>query len=157
MGEVEHARPPALLADAEMRAWLALLRSHAAITRRLDGELIGRHGLTLNDYDVLVQLAFAPERRLRMSELADRILLTRSGMTRRADRLERQGLVQRTTCPDDARGAYLELTDPGADLLAAARSTHLAGVREMFTSRLDDRDLEELARILEPVAAAGSG
>ena len=136
-----------------MRAWLALMRSHAALTRRLDADLVALHGLTLNDYDVLVQLAFAPEQRLRMSDLADRILLTRSGMTRRVDRLQRSGLVIRRSCESDARGAFAELTEAGAETLAAARSGHLQTVRKLFTGRLVEEELREIARLLEPIAA----
>ena len=131
--------------ERAMRAWVAFLRAHAGITRQLDADLIAAHGLTLNDYDVLVQLRDEP---LRMSELADRIVLTRSGVTRRVDRLERAGLVRRRACASDARGSWAELTPAGQDTLADARATHLHGVQELFAGRLGGDQLELLADLL---------
>jgi DNA-binding MarR family transcriptional regulator len=96
---------------------------------------------------VLVTLASAPERRLRMAELADAVLLTRSGLTRRVDRLERAGLVERVRCPGDGRGFNAVLTDAGLARLAQVAPTHLNGVRRRFADRLDPDDLTRLARI----------
>ena len=115
--------------------------------RALDAELERVHGLALSDYDVLVTLDAAPGRRLRMAELADAVLLTRSGLTRRVDRLERAGLVERVRCPEDGRGMHAQLTTAGAEALSEARPTHLAGVRRMFAGRLDPDDLARLAGI----------
>ena len=136
------------LGERGLRAWLAFLRAHAGVSRQLDADLIAGHGLTLNDYDVMVTLDHAPGSRLRMSELADRILLTRSGVTRRVDRLERAGLVQRVTCASDARGAFAELTAKGRETLVAARATHMRGVQALFAERFTDDELDTLAALL---------
>lgn len=132
------------LTTTELAAWTGLLRTHQRLTRELDAELEREHGLSLADYDVLVTLAGAPQRRLRMAELADAVLLTRSGLTRMVDRLERRGLVERRRCPDDARGLEATLTPAGAARLAAARPTHLDGVRRRFLDRLAAADVERL-------------
>ena len=134
------------LTQAELAAWRGLLRVHSEVAGRLDAELERDHGLALTAYEVLISLADAPRRRLRMSELAGALLLSRSGLTRLVDRLERQGLVARERCEDDARGYFAVLTAKGARKLAAARPNHLAGVREHFLSKLDARDLDALAR-----------
>ena len=99
------------LSEQQMLAWRRFLRAHALVTRRLEDDLVAEHRLPLASYDVLVQLVEAPERRLRMSELAERVLLSRSGLTRLVDRLEREGLVRREACEDDARGLFTVLTD----------------------------------------------
>lgn len=133
------------LTPAELAAWRGLLGVHSEVVGRLDAELEREHGLALTEYEVLISLDDAPQRRLRMSELAGELLLSRSGLTRLVDRLERQGLVARERCEDDARGYFAVLTDRGARKLRAARPSHLAGVREHFLSRLDARDLKALA------------
>ena len=138
-------RAGAPLTQAELAAWRGLLRVHSEVVGRLDAELEREHGLALTAYEVLISLADAPRRRLRMSELAGVLLLSRSGLTRLVDRLERQGLVARERCEDDARGYFAVLTDRGARKLRSARPSHLAGVREHFLSKLDARDLEALA------------
>jgi len=140
------------LAGAELSAWRSFLGAHAAITRALDAELEAAHGLTLSEYEVLLRLAQADGRRLRMSELADRVLLTRSRITRLVDGLEAAGLVRRATCPSDARGLFAELTGAGASRLAAAGGTHVAGVRERFSGRFGEAELDELARQLRRLA-----
>src|SRR5687767_3327298 len=99
------------LSSAELTAWRTFLRAHAQVTRRLEADLVAEHDLSLPTYDVLVQLSEAPDRRLRMTELAERVLLSRSGLTRLVDRLEREGLVHRQACPSDARGTHAVLTD----------------------------------------------
>ncbi|WP_242424620.1 MarR family winged helix-turn-helix transcriptional regulator, partial [Frankia sp. EI5c] len=96
-----------------MRAWRRLLRAHAHVTRLLEAELDAAHQLPLAYYDVLVQLSEAPNHQLRMSELAHRVLLSRSGLTRLVDRMERDGLVERRACPSDARGTLATLTEAG--------------------------------------------
>jgi DNA-binding MarR family transcriptional regulator len=132
--------------DLELDAWAGFLRTHATLVRELDEELTERHGLPLSSYDVLVQLDAAPEGRLRMSHLADAVLLSRSGLSRLVTRLEKQGLLARTECPSDARGAFAAITDPGREKLAEARATHRAGVRERFLDKLADREMRQLAR-----------
>jgi DNA-binding MarR family transcriptional regulator len=134
----------ARLTDLELSAWRNFLRVHATLTRELDEELRSAHGLPLTSYDVLVNLEGAPDRQMRMSELADAVLLSRSGLTRLVERLEREGLLSRADCPGDARGSFAVLTDTGMLRLAEARKTHLAGVRERFLSAFSDEELEQL-------------
>jgi DNA-binding MarR family transcriptional regulator len=140
-----------MLTAAQLDAWKAFLRAHSSITRELEPQLAG-HGLTLSDYDVLVQLAAAPERRLRPVELARAVLLTRSGMTRLVQGLERAGLVERVPAPDDGRSSLVALTDAGRDVLRGASRTHLAGVRERFADRFDDDELRTLFALLDRLA-----
>src|SRR5213083_3320058 len=109
--------------DSEVRTWVRFLAAHASITRELEARLMGAHGLTLSDYDVLVQLARAPERKLRNIELAKAVVLTRSGVTRLVDGLERDGLVRRASCPSDKRGTFVALTSEGLERLRAAAGT----------------------------------
>src|SRR5256714_8096893 len=118
--------------ETEIRTWIRFLATHSAITRELEARLMGAHGLTLSDYDVLVQLARAPERRLRNIELAKAVVLTRSGVTRLVDGLEKDGLVARASCPSAKRGSLVSLTDEGLARLRSATSTHVNGVRELF-------------------------
>jgi DNA-binding MarR family transcriptional regulator len=131
----------------ELAAWRAFLRAHAVITRALETELVAEQDLPLASYDVLVQLAEAPERRLRMTELAGAVLLSRSGVTRLVDRLEKAGLVARCRVEGDGRGVAAELTAAGLSRLRAASPTHLAGVARHFAARLDPDDLAALERI----------
>lgn len=140
------------LAADELRAWRAFLRSHAVVTRRLDAELSACAGLSLGDYDVLIQLAFA-DGRLRMHELADRVVLSRSGISRLVDRLVAAGYVRREHCAADARGAFAVLTDDGVERLRQATPAHLDGVRRSFLSHLRGGELSALADILERLDA----
>lgn len=137
--------------DPRLRAWIAFLQAHAAVTRRLEAELHAERGLSLADYDALVQLAIADDRRLRMSELADRVVLTRSGVSRLVDRLVAQGLVVRRACPTDARGSWAELTSDGLDRLRGAAPVHLRGVDTHFLAPLSEADREALVRGLEAI------
>jgi DNA-binding MarR family transcriptional regulator len=139
------------LSPAELGAWRGFLRAHAALVRALDEELDDAHGLPLTSYDVLIYLQAAPANRLRMAELADRVLLSRSGLTRLVDRLERDGLLRRDTDCDDGRGCFAVLTDAGHDMLRNARPTHLAGVRERFLGHFAPDELEALAAYWERV------
>jgi DNA-binding MarR family transcriptional regulator len=125
----------------ELRAWRGMLRVHATLTKALDAELEAAHGLPLSSYEVLLHLNDAEGQRMRMSDLAATVILSRSGLTRLVDRLEREGLIRRESCPSDARGAFAVLTAAGRAKLDAARQTHLAGVRSMF---LDHFTLEEM-------------
>jgi DNA-binding MarR family transcriptional regulator len=131
----------------EMASWRAFLRAHATITRALETELLAEQGLSLAAYDVLVQLAEAPNRRLRMTELADAVLLSRSGVTRLVDRLERAGFVRRTRVENDGRGVAAALTPAGLDRLRTASRTHLRGVTDHFVRRLDPESLATLERV----------
>jgi DNA-binding MarR family transcriptional regulator len=130
--------------DEELAAWRGFLVTHTRLVRELDEELRAAHGLPLSSYDVLTTLESAPGGRLRMRELADAVLLSRSGLTRLVDRLVGDGLVVREECADDARGAFAVLTDAGRAALHEARPTHHAGIRERFLSRLDRGDAARL-------------
>jgi DNA-binding MarR family transcriptional regulator len=136
------------LTVAELGAWRSFLRAHAQVTRKLEAELVADQDLQLPSYDVLLPLAEAPGRRLRMTELADRVLLSRSGLTRLVDRLEKDGLVERAACPNDARGTHAVLTDAGLDRLRVAAPTHLRGVAEHVTSRLTEAELAQLQHLM---------
>jgi DNA-binding MarR family transcriptional regulator len=137
---------------AELASWQAFLRAHAKITRALEAELVAEQRISLAAYDVLVQLAEAPERRLRMTELAEAVLLSRSGVTRLVDRLERAGLVRRSRVVDDGRGVAAELTAAGLTRLRTAARTHLAGVVRHFVVPLEPDDLAALERITRRLA-----
>jgi DNA-binding MarR family transcriptional regulator len=133
------------LSAPELAAWRGLLRVHAALVKALDAELIAEHDLPLSSYEVLIALQAAPGRRCRMAELADRVLLSRSGMTRLVDRLEREGLLERDTCTSDGRGCFAVLTEAGEELLARARPTHLDGVRERFLRHFEGAELDAMS------------
>lgn len=135
----------AALEDLELRAWRGMLQAHAAVTRKLDAQMHAEHGLSVSAYEVLMFLADADGHRLRMSEIADRVLLSRSGLTRLVDRLVALDLVRRNACADDGRGSYAELTPTGLERLEAARRTHLQGVRTFFLDRLTTEDQQALA------------
>ena len=131
----------------ELGAWRGLLRVHSALVKALDAELLAEHDLPLTSYEVLINLQAAPDQRRRMAELADGVLLSRSGMTRLVDRLEREGLLERDACASDGRGTFAVLTPKGEELLSRARRTHLDGVRERFLQRFSEDELEQLARL----------
>lgn len=139
--------------DPRLRAWIAFLRAYAAVTRRLEAELHAERDLGLAEYDALVQLAIADDRRLRMSELADRVVLSRSGVSRLVDRLEAAGLVVRAPCKDDARVAWATLTDEGLARLRDASPIHLRGVETHFLAQIPEADREAFVRALETVVA----
>ena len=132
----------------ELEAWVNFLRAHVVMTRQLSTELSETHCLTLNDFDVLAQLARGPDHGLMRSELAERVLLTPSGITRLLDGLERAGYVGKGKCPTDARVTYAVLTDAGRAKLRAASRTHLASVRALLTERFTKQELGQLADLL---------
>ncbi len=136
-----------LLDDRELAAWRGMLETHSRLVHELDAELERDHGLPLSSYEVLMYLGDAKGGRLRMGELADRLLLSRSGITRLVDRLVGQGLIARERCSNDGRGYFALLTDAGREKLAAARPAHLDGVRRHFLARLDDREIDALGGI----------
>jgi DNA-binding MarR family transcriptional regulator len=146
-----------VLSPAVLAAWQAFLRAHTLVARALERELMATQRLPLAEYDVLVQLSEAPEGRLRMAQLADRVLLSRSGLTRLVERLEASGLVRREVCPSDARGAFAVLTKSGSSRLRAAAHDHLRSVRAHFGDVLDSELMEQLRTALEQVAAANVG
>jgi len=139
------------LKPAEMRAWRAFLDAQASLLRRLGADLIEEEDITLAEYDVLLQLSFAPDGRLRMTELSDRVRLSPSGLTRLVDRLVRSGLVKRGRCASDRRGSYAILTATGRGRLRRASPVHLRGIREHFSKRLSPAQLEAVAEALEPL------
>jgi DNA-binding MarR family transcriptional regulator len=146
-----------LALDAALAPWIRFLRSHAAVTRELSSRLETQHGLTLSDYDVLVQLYHAPERALRRIDLARTVLLTASGITRLLDGLERAGWVTKRRCETDARVTYAQLTDEGIAKFEEARTTHLADIEEVFGSRFNPEERATLAELLGRLPLADAG
>ncbi len=138
-----------LLSPPALRAWRALVRAHACLVKRLDVQLESEHGLALSSYEVLLRLSESDDGKMRMHDIASSVLLSRSGLTRLVDRLERDGLVSRCSCENDARGAYAVITDAGRIRVADARTTHLAGVRAMFVAHYSEAELELLGPLLE--------
>lgn len=138
-----------LLEPAELRAWWALLTRHARVARRLETALVARSNLQLAEYDALLQLALAEGQRLRMSELADRALLSRAGISRLVDRLIADGLVSRTKCPSDARGYFAALTASGLARLETATPDYMAATRRFFLEAFTVPELGTLAELLE--------
>lgn len=138
--------------DTRLAPWRAFLLAHARVVRRLDEELRAEHDLTIGEYDALVTIARAPERRIRMRQLADEVILSKSGVTRLIDRLVDDGLVERSACASDARGAEAVLTERGLARLRAASKTHLRGIQEHFLAILDDGDLAVVERTMSTVA-----
>jgi DNA-binding MarR family transcriptional regulator len=139
------------LTERELRAWRGLLRVHASLSKALDADLEAAHGLPLSSYEVLMHLAGAPDGRMRMCNLAESVILSRSGLTRLVDRLEREGFIAREPCEDDARGSFAVVTTAGREKLAAARVTHLAGVRALFLDHFSAEDLDALGNAWERV------
>jgi DNA-binding MarR family transcriptional regulator len=132
-----------------MQAWAGFVRGHATLLRELNTQLVHEHGLTINDYEVLLRLAHAPERAMRRIDLAESVLLTPSGITRLLDGLERCGLVERAACSTDRRVTYAVLTDAGLEKLEEARDSHLADVQRLFAARFSETELETLAALLD--------
>lgn len=141
----------------EIHAWVGLLRAHASATRRFNAELVSAHGLTLNDYEVLLHLARADGHRMRRVDLAERVMLTPSGITRLLEGLERSGYVERASCASDARVTYAQLTDIGEGKLREAARTHVAGISDFFRVRFSEEELGALGRMLERVPAEPAG
>ena len=149
-------RTQALPDTSRLDAWIRFLRAHAALTRELSADLVAEHGLTLNDYEVLLHLARAPGKRMRRVDLAESILLTASGITRLLEGLERSGLVARELCDTDRRVVYARLTEAGAEKLREAGRTHVAGIESLFVGRYSDEELATLSSLLSRLPAAGN-
>ena len=145
---------PERLGSRELRAWRGFLHAHNTLLRALDAELEAAHGMPVSSYEVLMNVADADGERMRMHDIASRVLLSRSGLTRLVDRLEKSGYVRRESCPDDARGAFAVLTPEGREALDAARATHLAGVRERFLRHFSDEEQEQLGAFWERLLPA---
>ena len=128
---------------------MGLLRGHAALTRALNADLVADHGLTLNDYEVLLRLSRAPDRQHAAHRPGREVLLTASGITRLLDGLQTSGYVDKAACPSDARVTYAVLTEDGLDKLRSAADVHVAGIRAKFAERYTDEELTVLAELLE--------
>ena len=139
----------------QLESWISFLRSHSAITRGLSAQLQREHGLTLNDYEVLLVLSHAEGGKMRRVDLAETILLTASGITRLLEGLERAGYVCKETCPSDARVSYAKLTDDGSQKLSEAAVTHLRGIDELFLGRYSGSELATLAELLSRLPVTG--
>jgi DNA-binding MarR family transcriptional regulator len=153
-GTTVRPRGGARLSAVELRAWRGLLRAHASLVKELDSELEQAHGLALSSFEVLARLEQSEGGRMRMRELAESVLLSRSGLTRLVDRLERDGLVRRGSCEHDARGAFAVITDRGRTTLLQSRATHLSGVRRHFLGCFSEAELDALGGYLERLVAA---
>ena len=141
---------------AEEAAWRGLLRAQAGLVKTLDAELERAHGLALSSLEVLLALDAAPQKRIRMFDLAESVLLSRSGVSRMVDRLERDGLVARHSCAQDARGSFAALTDAGAAKVAVARATHIEGVRRHLVAHFSSAELATLGGLLGRLAGEGA-
>jgi DNA-binding MarR family transcriptional regulator len=140
----------------QLDSWVSFLRAHAAITRELSAQLQREHGLTLNDYEVLLHLSYAEGGMLRRVDLAERVLLTASGITRLLEGLERCGYVSKETCESDARVSYAKLTPKGRAKLRVAGATHLRGIDDLFVSRYSRSELATLAELLARLPVTGA-
>ena len=145
------------LSPLELEAWGGLLRSHTVVYRELEHRLVQRQGISISTYDVLLRLAWAESGGLRMSELARQVIMTTGGLTRLADRLERDGLITRVRSADDGRGYVAQLTQAGRDVLRRSNRQHLADVRELFLDHVTQDELEVLARVWRRVKDARAG
>jgi DNA-binding MarR family transcriptional regulator len=148
---------PDRLDGAALDAWRSYLKSHASILRVLDADLIAQHDMTSRDYEVLLYLSQAPERKLPMSALAESTMLTRSGITRLIDGLVANDLIERISCPNDARVSYAHLTDAGYDKLREAGCTHVASIRRLFLEHFSPGEIEQLAAMLGRLPGAAGG
>ena len=140
----------------QLESWFSFLRAHAAITRELSAQLQREHDLTLNDYEVLLHLSHAEDGRMRRVDLAERVVLTASGITRLLEGLERAGYVRKESCASDARVSYAALTGKGRTKLGSAAETHLRGVDELFLSRYSGSELTALAELLARLPVTGA-
>jgi DNA-binding MarR family transcriptional regulator len=137
--------------DPRLDAWRTFLFAHAQVRRQLERELQAEQSMSLGEYEVLLLLAYAGDRQLRMSELAELLVLSRSGATRLIDRLEAAGLVQRAMCDTDRRGQWAQLTPAGYERLRGASPTHLRGIAEHFLDRIPAEELAALHATLRRV------
>jgi DNA-binding MarR family transcriptional regulator len=142
------------VSELTQTAWIRFLRAHAALTRELGARLEAEHGLTMSDFDVLIQLYHAPDHSMRRIDIARQVLLTASGITRLLDGLERCGLVTKRACASDARVSYAVLTDEGLRKVEAARNSHNADIDELFGAALTAGEREQFADLLSRLPLA---
>jgi DNA-binding MarR family transcriptional regulator len=147
------AAGPRWLDDDEFRAWIGYRRMKALLDLRLARQLAGDQGLSEPDYDVLSNLATAEGRRVRLSEMAERMLWSKSRLSHHVTRMQQRGLVTREECDSDGRGAFIVLTAAGMAILEAAAPGHVAAVREHFIDLLTDEQVRVLAEVTETVLA----
>jgi DNA-binding MarR family transcriptional regulator len=144
----------ARLEGAALDAWRSYLQSHASIVRVLDAELAAEHSITARDYEVMLYLAQEPTHSLPMSALAERTMLTRSGITRLVDGLVESELIERVACPNDARVSYAHLTDDGYEKLRGAGCSHVASIRRLFLEHFSPEEIDVLASLLSRLPGA---
>lgn len=142
--------------DLALDSWVRLIRGHASATRAISAQLVAEHGLTINDYEALLHLAKAEGGRMRRVDLAERLILTASGVTRLLDGLEAGGLVERASCATDRRVTYAVLSETGRTKLREASKSHIADVRAFFDERYTAEELEQLAKLLGRLPGAGA-
>jgi DNA-binding MarR family transcriptional regulator len=142
------------LPEAQHQAWYQLLRAHATVTKRIEQRLSQSQQIPPHWYDVLVTLEKAPDHRLRMSDLAENMVASRSGLTRLVDRLEEAGFLRRESCPGDGRGAYAVLTEAGAQARLAAWPIVSREIMELFACHLNDKEAQTISEVLRRVADA---
>ncbi len=145
------------LEGVALGAWRSYLQSHAAIVRELDASLLAEHGMTTRDYEVLLYLAQSDDRKLPMSALAERTMLTRSGITRLIDGLVACGLIERVSCEHDARVSYAQITDTGYEKLREAGCTHVASIERLFLAHFSPAEVERLSELLSRLPGASRG
>ena len=132
------------LNDVETRAWVGLLHAHATVVKQLDAELVVAHGISISAFEVLWRLAATENGRLRMTDLAELVLLSPSGLSRLVDRLESEGMIERIACPTDGRAINATITDAGRARLAQAETTHFEGIRRTFLAHFDEAEVGKL-------------
>jgi len=132
-----------------VETFVRLVRGHAAVTRAMNARLVADHGLSINQYEALLHLSRADDRRMRRVDLANRLVLTASGVTRMLDGLEQAGFVKRDACASDRRVTYAVLTEPGLEKLRTASESHVADIRAFFESRFSGDELTQLVDLLE--------
>ena len=143
-----------VLPDAAVEAFVNLLRGHAGTTRVLSADLLAEHGLTINDYECLLLLSREETLSLRRIDLASKLLLTASGVTRMLDGLEREGLVEKGSCASDARVTYAVLTEKGREKLESAQCSHVAAIAALFEERFSPAELATLTELLSRLPGA---
>jgi DNA-binding MarR family transcriptional regulator len=132
------------LNDVETRAWVGLLHAHAKVVKQLDAELLAGHGISISAFEVLWRVAATEDGRLRMTDLAELVLLSPSGLSRLVDRLESEGMIERIACPTDGRAINATITAAGRARLAQAEATHVEGIRRTFLAHFNEAEVGKL-------------